>query len=74
MIVVDRIEGTIAVLEVEGKTYELPTSVLPEGAGEGSVLRLSLDEAAAGDVLAQSRARLERLKARNPGSGGTFSL
>lgn len=40
MIVVDRIEGTRAILEVDGETVEIPASALPEGAGEGAILRL----------------------------------
>lgn len=42
MIVVDRIEGTRAILEVDGQIVEIPATALPEGAGEGSVLLLGL--------------------------------
>ncbi|HCH65689.1 MAG TPA: hypothetical protein DFR83_22995, partial [Deltaproteobacteria bacterium] len=37
-IVVDRIEGAFAVLEVAGQTIEIPAAVLPPEAGEGTVL------------------------------------
>ncbi len=35
-IVVDRIEGAFAVLEVAGQTIEIPAAVLPPEAGEGT--------------------------------------
>ena len=74
MIVVDRIEGPMAVLEIDGDRYDIPASALPDGAGEGSVLRLSLDPDAQTDVAAQARARLERLAKRSPKKGGTLVL
>jgi hypothetical protein len=60
-IVVDRIEGTVAVLQVGEETVHLPVSVLPDGAGEGSVLLLSL--AAEQPDLATAKDRLNRLQA-----------
>lgn len=43
-IVVDRVEGELAVLQIGGKTLDVPVSLLPEGAGEGSVLVLALSD------------------------------
>lgn len=57
-IVVDRIEGDIAVLEVNGQAVHLPVSALPEGAGEGSVLRLTL----AASTTRDAAARLARMQ------------
>jgi len=74
MIVVDRIEGEVAVLEIEGATVEIPAAALPAGAGEGSVLALTLDAETQGDVTALARERLERLKARGPKKSGTLVL
>ncbi|MDA0313395.1 MAG: DUF3006 domain-containing protein [Gemmatimonadetes bacterium] len=43
--VVDRIEGRTAVLEKEdGSLYPVSEELLPEGAGEGSVLQVYLDQ------------------------------
>lgn len=42
MLVIDRFEGEWAVLEYEGKTFNLPRSLLPKDAGEGSVVRISV--------------------------------
>jgi len=63
-IVVDRIEGDFAVLEVGGTTVDWPLSALPEGVGEGSALSVvfSIVET----DLASATARLERLKKRGP--------
>ena len=66
MIVVDRIEADIAVLEIGGQTFHLPVSALPPGAGEGSVLVLSLDQASTASRRQQAEQRLERLRQRTP--------
>jgi len=41
-IVVDRIEGSYAVLDVAGTLVDLPVGDLPKGAKEGSVLKLTM--------------------------------
>ena len=74
MIVIDRIEGDVAVLEVEGQSIDFPASALPPGATEGSVLLLQLDPDAARDIQAENQARLERLKKRSPIKGGLLQL
>ncbi len=74
MIVVDRIEGEVAVLEIDGATVEIPAAALPAGAGEGAVLALTLDPDAQGDVASQARERLDRLKGRGPKKGSTLVL
>ena len=74
MIVVDRIEGEVAVLEIDGTTVDISAKALPAGAGEGSVLALTLDADAQRDVAAQARQRLERLKSRGPKKSGTLVL
>lgn len=43
-IVVDRLEGEIAVLEVDGQLLDWPAAALPAGAREGSVLVLTVQE------------------------------
>lgn len=46
-IIIDRIEGGFAVVELEnGSHFNLPAQLLPEGAKEGSVIDISLDKAA----------------------------
>lgn len=41
---IDRLEGDLAVLEVEErKTVTVPKTALPEGAQEGDVLRITID-------------------------------
>jgi hypothetical protein len=70
-IVVDRIEGDIAVVELAGTTVDVPVALLPAGAGEGSVLTFSL--AAAGTDASQTAARLAKLQAKsNIGDDFTF--
>lgn len=64
MIVVDRIEGTRAVLDVDGEAVELPLSALPPGCGEGTVLALVMPEAGAQQaqaILAQGQERIQRM-------------
>jgi hypothetical protein len=64
MITVDRVEGDVAVLIIDGATLELPARLLPAGAGEGAVLRLTFDPDATAAALAEAEARLRRLQAR----------
>jgi hypothetical protein len=60
-IVVDRIEGTRAVLVVGDETVDIPAAALPPGAGEGAVLVLGLGDDRA--LRAAEEARLARLRA-----------
>jgi len=42
--IVDRIEGNIAIIEVtEGKLIELPLSILPDNVKEGDILKITVD-------------------------------
>lgn len=50
MLIIDRIEDEWAVIEWDGKAFNLPRSLLPEGAREGDVLtvRVEVDPEATG--------------------------
>ena len=67
MIVIDRIENTIAILEVNGETLEIPAAVLPQGAEEGSVLQLTLCDDEATRLQRENEERLKRLRERDSG-------
>lgn len=42
--IVDRIEGKIAILEIEGEILiELPKKFLPKGTREGNILKMTLE-------------------------------
>jgi hypothetical protein len=41
--IIDRFEGEWAVIEWDAKVFNLPRSLLPGGAKEGDVLRLSVE-------------------------------
>jgi hypothetical protein len=58
MIVIDRFEGEIAVVEYGEKFYDIPRAWLPVGAKEGDVivLSLSVDQ----DETARRRAEIKR--------------
>ncbi|GAW92476.1 DUF3006 domain-containing protein [Calderihabitans maritimus] len=43
MLKIDRFEGDMAVIEYNGKTFDLPRSLLPKEAKEGDVLKLSIE-------------------------------
>jgi len=68
-IVVDRIEDGTAVLDVNGQTFDLPVSALPDGAREGSVLQLTLVAAPADNTTA----RLARMQTSS-GISDDFTL
>lgn len=43
--IVDRFEGEYAVIELSGgKTVNIPKSILPENACEGSIINITVDE------------------------------
>jgi len=42
VLVIDRFEGEMAVIEYNGRTFNLPRSLLPAEAKEGDVLRVSI--------------------------------
>ncbi len=72
--VVDRIEGSLAVLEGDGGTLEKPLSELPAGVAEGWVLRADFqrDEA---EERRREDAVTERFDAlASDDDGGDFSL
>ena len=73
-VVVDRVEGEVAVLEFEGGTGEVPLALLPPGASEGWVLRwlVERDPDAEGERTRESANRMARLSADD--DGGDFSL
>ena len=58
-IVVDRIEGSVAVLEVAGQIFEVPVQLLPPGVAEGAVLGLHIESSARSTVSADRLARLQ---------------
>ena len=79
--VVDRVEGSIAVLVRDGdeRTEDVPVRALPAGGREGTVLRVPsrggrpnwsaaiIDEDARRARLREAAEMLERLKRRDPG-------
>lgn len=42
MLIIDRFEGETAVVEYNGRTFDLPRELLPVDAKEGDVIRLSV--------------------------------
>ena len=69
-IVVDRIEGSVAVLELAGQILEVPVQLLPPGVTEGAVLGLHIESSAQSTVSAD---RLTRLQAESA-IGDDFSF
>jgi len=66
MIVVDRIEGEFAVLEVDGQTIDVPLHELPQGIAEGDILSDNGDDSAT--VLSPAVVeRVKRLRAQDSG-------
>lgn len=44
-VIIDRFEGDYAVVEIdEGSFAKLPKALVPKGAGEGSVISITLEE------------------------------
>ena len=67
MIVIDRIEDSRAILEIDGEMVEVPASLLPEGSVEGAILSLILCDDAAADMQRDNEERLSHLRAQDAG-------
>jgi len=69
VIIIDRIEGAIAILEVAGELIEVPASILPLGAQEGDHLALTpaQGDSSATAVQQETVERVERLRAMDSG-------
>ena len=65
MFVVDRLEGKLAILLVEGATVEVPGAALPDGTQEGAVLTFVQAATEEAERRAAAEARLQRLQARD---------
>ena len=42
-LIIDRFEGEYAVIEYQNTTFNIPRSLLPKGAEEGTVIRFNID-------------------------------
>lgn len=71
MIVVDRIEGSRAVLELDGERVDVPVSILPPDTREGDILSLARDLAA---IAAAAPPPASPPKPRNPKGGRVIDL
>ncbi len=82
---VDRFEGSVAVVDLDGAMFDLPRWMVPEDAKEGSILvgtatggamqseiNLRVDTEATAAARAQARAALSQL--RRSDSGGDIAL
>jgi hypothetical protein len=67
MIVIDRIEGKRAILEMNGEMVEIPSHILPSGSSEGAFLSLNLCDDAAADMQRDNEERLARLREQDSG-------
>ena len=56
-VIIDRIEGDLAILEVDGHSIHWPVSALPSGAKEGSALQLILGTAPSADATQRVHGR-----------------
>ena len=67
MIVIDRIEGHVAILEINGETVDVPAGLLPDGAKEGDRLQLALCDNDGTHLQRENEERLQRLRERDSG-------
>ncbi len=42
MLIIDRLEGSWAIIEYDDKTFKLPVSLLPQQAKEGDVIQMQI--------------------------------
>jgi len=73
--IIDRIEGDFAVVEYDGKYFELPLCLLPD-LKEGSTIQIQSVETSSqkDSILEEAKARLNRLKQRSAPPPDVFDL
>lgn len=60
--IIDRFEGEYAVIELNGgKTVNIPKSILPENACEGSIINITVDETETTKRKEKMQSRLDGL-------------
>jgi hypothetical protein len=64
-LILDRIEGNIAIIECNSQHFEIPSSVLPSNAQEGD--RLELQVSGHANDQNETEERLARLKSQDSG-------
>jgi hypothetical protein len=67
VIVVDRIEGTRAIIEIDGETFDIPALSLPNSATEGTVLAFQTCDKDVENLKKENEERLQRLHDSDPG-------
>jgi len=67
MIVIDRIENTRAVLEIDGEMVEISATMLPSGSNEGDFLAFRLCDDQKAHMQRENEERLARLRAQDSG-------
>jgi len=61
-LIIDRFEGDFAVIELpDGRMVDCPKVMLPQNAKEGSILNISIDEAATTEKLQKVTEKMNRL-------------
>ena len=74
-LVVDRIEGDLAVVQsADGASYTISVGLLPDGAREGSWLRMQLELDPEGTRAASERVAALRAELIEEDDGGDFAL
>ena len=75
-IIIDRIEGDIAVVEHNGQHHDIPLSILPDDSQEGDVICVCHSQGSKSEALDEASARLERLSQNSlePNDEGSFDL
>lgn len=62
-VTIDRFEGGFAIVETEdGKFFDMPAALMPEGAREGSVISIILDEEETEARLREIQRKIDKLK------------
>ena len=67
MIVIDRIENAVAIVEIDGETIDIPLKLLPAGVKEGDLLKLILCDNEETHLQKENEERLKRLQERDSG-------
>lgn len=59
--IIDRIEEGKAIVECDGKNFQIGTEFLPPDAGEGTVIKIDISKTCENEKKAQARAIMNRI-------------
>ena len=66
VLIIDRLDGQNATIEINGETLQIPTDALPHNAKEGDALKIAIDRQLTAQRALKAENRLRRINKNAP--------